>query len=85
MANIAKMGDRSDHGGVIISASGGFTVDGVAGAVSGDQHQCPIQGHGVTTISSTSSAVASGKSIVRSGDKAGCGASIIGTGSTTST
>ncbi len=83
MTNIAKLGDQSDHGGTIISASGGFTVDGVAGVVSGDIHQCPIQGHGATPINSSSSATANGKSIVRSGDQAGCGATIIGTGSAT--
>lgn len=83
MGNIAKLGDQSNHGGTIVSASGGFTVDGVAGVVSGDMHQCPIQGHGTTPISSTSSATGSGKSVVRSGDKAGCGAVIIGTGSST--
>jgi uncharacterized Zn-binding protein involved in type VI secretion len=83
MAKIAKMGDVSDHGGTIISASGNFTVDGVNGVVSGDMHQCPIKGHGTTPITSSSTASGGGKAIVRSGDKAGCGASIIGTGSAT--
>jgi uncharacterized Zn-binding protein involved in type VI secretion len=83
MPKIAKLGDMSDHGGKIINASGNFTVDGTMAAVTGDLHQCPIKGHGTTPITSSASATGGGKAIVRSGDKAGCGASIIGTGSAT--
>jgi uncharacterized Zn-binding protein involved in type VI secretion len=83
MAKIAKLGDVSDHGGTIIQASGGFTVDGTAGVVNGDLHQCPISGHGTTPISSSSTATGNGRAVVRSGDKAGCGATIIGTGTAT--
>lgn len=83
MGNIAKLGDASSHGGVIISASGAFTVDGVTGVVSGDMHQCPIQDHGTTAIQSSSTATGAGRAVVRSGDTAGCGAAIIGTGSAT--
>jgi uncharacterized Zn-binding protein involved in type VI secretion len=83
MGSIAKLGDVSDHGGVIISASGNFTVDGITGVVSGDLHQCPIKGHGTTPINSSSTATSDGKAIVRSGDKASCGGAIIGTGSAT--
>jgi uncharacterized Zn-binding protein involved in type VI secretion len=83
MSNIAKLGDQSDHGGTIIQASGGFTVDDIAGVVDGDLHQCPIHGHGTTSITATGNATGNGRGIVRSGDKAGCGATIIGTGSGT--
>lgn len=83
MPNVAKLGDGSSHGGKIISATGGFTVDGVEGAVAGDMHQCPIKGHGTTPISSSSTATGNGRGVVRSGDVAGCGAVIIGTGSAT--
>lgn len=83
MPKIVKLGDASDHGGKIIQASGGFTVDGVAACVSGDMHECPIKGHGSTPVTSSSSATGAGKGIVRSGDKAGCGAAMIGSGSAT--
>jgi uncharacterized Zn-binding protein involved in type VI secretion len=83
MPHIAKLGDGSDHGGRIISASGNFTIDGVDGVVHGDMHQCPIKGHGTTPISSSSTATGTGRGIVRTGDRAGCGAGIIGTGSAT--
>jgi len=84
MPKIVKLGDPSDHGGKMIQANGGFTVDGVAGFVHGDLHQCPIKGHGTTPVSSTSPDQANGKGILRSGDKAGCGAVITGSGSATS-
>lgn len=85
MAKLVKLGDVSDHGGKMVQASGGFTVDGVAGCVQGDMHQCPIKGHGTTPVSSTTRHTGLGKGLLRSGDKAGCGASIIGSGSADAT
>lgn len=82
---IVRLGDASDHGGVMITATGGFTVDGVQGCVQGDQHQCPIKGHGVTSVTSSSEHTAMGKPIIRTDDVAGCGAKLIGQGSTTAT
>lgn len=84
MAKIVRLNDPSDHGGKMISATGGYTVDGVNGCVHGDMHDCPIRGHGITPVSSSSSATGAGKPIIRTGDKAGCGASLIGNGSATS-
>ncbi len=81
--NIVKLGDSSDHGGVMIQANGGFTVDGTAGCVSGDMHQCPIKGHGVTPVTGNSIDTGNGKPILKTGDKAGCGAAVTGTGSAT--
>lgn len=83
MPQLVRLGDASDHGGKMIQASGDFTVDGVDGCVDGDIHQCPIRGHGNTPVSSTSDSTAQGKGVLRTGDKAGCGATITGTGSTT--
>jgi uncharacterized Zn-binding protein involved in type VI secretion len=85
MPKIVKLGDSSDHGGIMIQANGGFKVDDVNGCVDGDIHQCPIQGHGNTPVSSSSPHKADGKAILRSGDKAGCGATIIGSGSAEAT
>jgi len=85
MSQVVRISDTSDHGGKMISASGGFTVDGVAGCVSGDMHQCPIRGHNTTPVTSTGTASgADGRGIIRSGDRAGCGATLIGQGSTDS-
>lgn len=85
MPEIVKLNDPSDHGGKMIQASGGFTVDDIDGCVSGDIHQCPIRGHGNTPVSSSSPHTANGKAILRTGDKAACGATITGSGSATAT
>lgn len=86
MPQIVRLNDTSDHGGKMITATGDFTVDGIDGCVTGDIHQCPIQNHGNTPVTSTSESVANGKAIVRTGDQAGCGATIItGSDSGTST
>lgn len=83
MPQVVKLNDASDHGGKMIQASGDYTVDGVQGCVHGDMHQCPIRGHGTTPVSATGDSTAAGKGILRTGDKAGCGATITGTGSAT--
>ncbi len=79
MSEIALLGSKSSHGGVVITASGFFTCDGVKVVVDGDQHRCPIDGHGITPVSATSKVRVDGIPIVRVGDHAGCGA-IITTG-----
>lgn len=84
--SVVHLGDRSDHGGTMITSSGEFTVDEIEGCVSGDLHRCPIQGHGTTPVISNSENTGfDGRAILRNGDVAECGAVLIGTGSTTST
>lgn len=80
--SIACLGNKSSHGGAIITATGGFTVNGLPAAVTGDLHLCPIIGHNTTPIISTSPNTGLGKSILKVGDIAGCGA-VITTGSLT--
>lgn len=75
MPNIARLGDKSDHGGVIITASATYIADGAQGALEGDLHRCPR--HGVTPLTSNSIVICKGKKIVRVSDKAACGATII--------
>ena len=74
----ARLGDSSDHGGEIISASSTVFAGGVPVARLGDLHACPIHGHGVTPIVSASDSVlAEGRPVARLGDSVGCGATII--------
>lgn len=83
MGKIVRLGDQSDHGGKMVSATGRFTVNGKQVCVNGDMHQCPIPGHGTTPVSSSSKTKTNGKSVVRTGDKAGCGATLVqGSGDT---
>jgi uncharacterized Zn-binding protein involved in type VI secretion len=76
MANkIARMGDASDHGGVIISAASRTFINGKPAARKGDLHSCPR--HGVTPIvSGSETVIIEGKPAVRVGDVAACGAVI---------
>lgn len=80
---VARLGDTSDHGGTIVSASPDTFANGIAIARSGDMHSCPIAGHGVTAITSSSTTLVNQKGVVRATvDQAGCGAKIV-TGSPT--
>jgi uncharacterized Zn-binding protein involved in type VI secretion len=75
---ISRLGDSSNHGGTIITASSDMFVDGIAVARLGDLHSCPIPYHGITPIIAASSTNFNDtKGIARIGDKVGCGATII--------
>ena len=83
MAAIARLGDTSDHGGVIISSASKTTVDGKLVARVGDSHSCPIPGHGVTAIGTGSSTyICEGAVTAVVGSVCGCGA-VINSGSAT--
>jgi uncharacterized Zn-binding protein involved in type VI secretion len=83
MAAVARIGDPSDHGGVITSGSSTRTVDGIACARVGDSHSCPRPGHGTTAIGSGSpSTNVDGRPVARVGSVVGCGA-VISAGSPT--
>jgi len=76
---IAVVGDRSSHGGVIISSNqdGTLKAFGELVAVEDALHSCPIEGHGVTPISAVIvSTFHNGKLILTRGAMAGCGALI---------
>jgi uncharacterized Zn-binding protein involved in type VI secretion len=79
--SLARLGEQSSHGGTIISASASDIVaNGIGVAIEGDLHSCPIEGHGITPITSTSPNHSGGKGLIKAGDVAECGA-IITTGS----
>ena len=76
---IALLGDASTHGGVIITSGqdGKFQVGGIAVAVDGALHSCPITVHGITSVSAiTTKSFDNGKLILTEGAIAGCGAII---------
>lgn len=77
LQKVVRLRDMSDHGGVMITATGDFEIDEREGCVHGDLHQCPIKGHGTTPVSSSSITSADGKGILRVTDVAGCGARLI--------
>lgn len=44
------LGDKTTHGGVVISASSTMIVNGKPVALVGDKVSCPIPGHGTNAI-----------------------------------
>ena len=74
---LVRIGDPSDHGGSMISAGSIVTAGGKLLCVDQDMHSCPIRGHGVTPVTGTSKVKSAGKKILRIGDTAGCGATLV--------
>lgn len=81
MAQVARLGDTSSHGGTIITSAEHVFANGIKVARIGDMHSCPIPEHGVTPIVTGSGSVfAEGAGVARIGDSVGCGA-VISSGS----
>ena len=75
---IIRLGDRTSHGGVVVSAAPSSTVDGIPPARVGDMTTCPIKGHGAHPIvSGDSTCIVDGSPVAREGDVTGCGATLI--------
>ncbi|WP_058910189.1 PAAR domain-containing protein [Entomohabitans teleogrylli] len=70
------LGDKTDHGGVVITACSGLKSQGLMVACEGDSVVCPK--HGATVIVGHGSGFSvDGKNVARDGDKTSCGASLI--------
>lgn len=82
---IIVVGDRTDHGGVVISGSPFTDIDGKQIARIGDRVTCPKKGHGsVTTIvTGDNTAIIDGQPVARHGDKTACGATLLSSQITT--
>lgn len=80
MRFLIRLGDPTDHGGVVVSASPATLVEGKLVARIGDLVACPIPGHGVCKIvTGDPSTVVDGSPVARQGDKTACGATLIPT------
>ncbi|ROP61779.1 putative Zn-binding protein involved in type VI secretion [Enterobacter sp. BIGb0383] len=72
------LGDKTTHGGEVISASSTMIVNGRKVALVGDMVSCPQTGHGPNPIIEGSSEWSSdGKAIVIDGCKSQCGCQVI--------
>lgn len=78
------LGDKTDHGGTVITASGMMQVHGRNVACVGDKVQCPRHQDVTTIVSGDETMLVDGKAVARHGDKTSCGASLIATQSTSS-
>lgn len=50
MLAIIRIGDKTTHGGAVLTGSGEMKFGGIGVARKGDKVSCPIPGHGPTTI-----------------------------------
>lgn len=72
------IGDRTDHGGVVIGSTMTTDTHGKRLARVGDQVTCPKKGHGTTVIvTGDLTMVVDGAPVARHGDKCACGATLI--------
>ncbi len=72
------LGDKTDHGGTVVGASGTTDTHGKRIARVGDQVPCPRGGHGTSVIvSSDPTTIIDGQPAARHGDKCACGATLI--------
>lgn len=77
MKKIVRLGDLSDHGGKMITATAHFACNKLKVCVDQDLHSCPIKDHGITPVTATGTFKSAGKRVIRTGDVAGCGAVLI--------
>ncbi|MCB4359517.1 PAAR domain-containing protein [Quatrionicoccus australiensis] len=79
------LGDKTNHGGVVITASETSDCNGKGIARVGDKVKCPKNGHGnVTTIvTGDPTAIIDGRAAARHGDQTSCGATLIASQSLT--
>jgi uncharacterized Zn-binding protein involved in type VI secretion len=73
------VGDRTDHGGTVISGSPVTDVVGKSIARVGDRVTCPQRGHGGTAVivSGDPTCIVDGQPAARHGDRTSCGATLI--------
>lgn len=79
MPAMIVLGDKTDHGGEVIEASGVTDTHGKYIARIGDRVTCPKKGHGGTTVivSGDMTMVIDGKAVAFHGCKTACGATLI--------
>lgn len=79
MPAVIVLGDRTDHGGEVIEASGVTDTYGRRIARVGDKVTCPKKGHGSTTIITTGDLtfIIDGRAVAYHGCKTACGATLI--------
>ena len=78
MLAIVRIGDKTTHGGAVLTGSGTMKFGGVGVARKGDKISCPIEGHGPTTIvEGNPNYLDQGIPVAFQGHKCGCGCTLI--------
>ncbi len=76
---IILVGDKTDHGGVVLEGAPTTDIMGRRVARVGDKVSCPKRGHNDTTVIVTGdeTCLIEGRPVARHGDKTACGATLI--------
>ena len=79
MRKIIRLGDRTTHGGRVVSCKAEhFKVNGRPAACVGDKCLCPMPGHGTCTIiEGDSRHTIDGRPVAYEGHKTSCGATLL--------
>lgn len=78
MKGVIRLGDKTNHGGSVLTASNNVTVRGKGVARIGDSVSCPKKGHGPTTIVEGDPNITDqGIPIAFDGHKCACGCNLI--------
>ncbi|MET0320174.1 MAG: PAAR domain-containing protein [Duganella sp.] len=75
---LIRLGDKTSHGGAVLSASPVSESGGIAVARVGDRVSCPRPGHvNCVIVSGDATMIVDGQPVARHGDKVSCGATLI--------
>lgn len=78
MLAIVRVGDKTTHGGAVLTGSGTMKFGGIGVARKGDKVSCPVNGHGPTSIiEGNPNYLDNGIPVAFHGHKCGCGCSLI--------
>lgn len=75
---LVRLGDRTSHGGEVITATSAIVIEGKAVARVGDLVRCPQVGHGVNPIIEGSPVwISGGKAVAVDGCRTACGCELM--------
>ncbi|MFB9289325.1 PAAR domain-containing protein [Pseudoduganella plicata] len=75
---IVRLGDKTTHGGTVVSASLTHTLRGIGIARKGDMVSCPLPGHGTNPIVEGCHVfIVDGRGVALHGHKTACGCALI--------
>lgn len=78
MKHVIRLGDKTTHGGTVVSATDQLQIHGKPVARLGDKVSCPIKGHGSETIvEGDPNWLVDGIPVALEGHKTSCGATLI--------
>jgi uncharacterized Zn-binding protein involved in type VI secretion len=78
MKGIIRIGDKTTHGGQVLSGSSKMKFAGIGVARVGDPVSCPINGHGPTTIIEGHPTIKdNGAPVAFHGHKCACGCALV--------